>query len=293
MDLLPEQIAAGRAAGTWALYESMPVDGHQWFEGDEKARTEPLADAAGLERVNPAQMQPVTQAYLRDGTDAADTDPPENVWYEVKFLKTHEITVDASTMVSPVDEKHYDAQGQAQIPGLLRTKDPKTPEKVKFEPNDIAIFDGTTADNLANANPPIVQKQRQIYRRKLNDYEQAFQVLSRELYTLRDKITVVARDTATVIAAKDKALEQTKLEEAAKELLQADHDKIVYERDETKKYADAVAARIKEKRAEMSRLYLSNKAVYAEIQRLNQELTEEVERRQREETLPALAEEKK
>jgi hypothetical protein len=161
---------------------------------------------------------------------------------------------------------------------------------VKFAPNDTAIFDSKTADDLANTN--IVERQGLVYRRKLNDYEKAFQVISRMLYVLRGKTATVVRDTATVTAARDKANEQIKLEEAQQVLLKADLEKVVYERDEMKKYADAVAARVKEQRAEMSRLYLSNKALYKQIQEQNQLLTDEVERQQRAATLPGLANEK-
>jgi len=69
--------------------------------------------------------------------------------------------------------------------------------------------------------------------------------------------------------------------DAQKLLLQADYDKVVYERDEMRKYADAVAARVKAKRAEMSRLYLENKALYEQIKDKTQKLTEQVERNQR------------
>ena len=192
-------------------------------------------------------------------------------------------------MQSPVDEKPFDAQGQSQLARLLRTKDPKTPDPVKFAPNDIAVFDKATADDLVNRG--IVERQGLIYRRKLNDYEQAFQVISRKLYILRDKTAVVVRDTATIKDAREKAVEQTMLQETAKALLQADYDKIVYERDEMKKYADAVAARIKEQRAEMSRLYANNKAKHAQLLEFDKAMTEEVERKQREAT--ALADEKK
>jgi hypothetical protein len=203
----------------------------------------------------------------------------------VKFLKPHEIIVDASTMVSPVEDLPFNGQGQAQLPRLLRTKivDPTkiTPDPVKFVRDQVAVFDSKTADDLANANPPIVEKQGLIYRRKLNDYEKAFQVISRTVYVLRGKTATVVRDTATVTAAREKATEQIKLQEAETLLLKADLAKVIYERDEMKKYADAVAARVKEKRAEMSRLYLNNKALYNQIQERNRVLTEEIEQKQR------------
>jgi hypothetical protein len=278
-------VQANESDTPWMLYEVLPPDGHEPFAFQK--------DVAKAQRIDALTKMGIpaaaAESYARDNGLGDVNDPKDNTWVQVKFLKPHEIIVDASAMVSPVEEKHFDAQGQSQIPRLLRTKDPKTPEPVKFVANDIAIFDQATADDLVNRG--IAQRQGLIFRRKLNDYEQAFQVISRKLYVLRDKTVVVVRDTATIKDAREKAVEQTMLLEATKLLLQADYDKVVYERDEMKKYADAVAARIKEKRAEMSRLYLRNKELYAELVELDRKMNEEVERRQREAT--ALAEKKK
>ncbi len=280
-------VQANEVDTPWMLYEVLPPDAHEPFafaKEVQKAQRIDLLTKLGI----PAAA---AESYARTNEPGDANDPKDNTWVEVKFTKSHEITVDAASMVSPVEEKHFDAQGQAQIPRLLRTRDIKTPEPVKFAKDDLAIFDQATADDLINRG--IAQRQRLIYVRQLNDYEQAFQVISRKLYVLRDKTAVVVRDTASVVEARLAAVEQTKLQEAEKLLLQADYDKVVYERDEMKKYADAVAARIKEKRTEMSRLYLNNKVLYQQLQELNRLLTEEVERKQREATLPALADEKK
>ncbi|MCE9524815.1 MAG: hypothetical protein K8R36_02025 [Planctomycetales bacterium] len=268
-------VQANEADGPWMLYEVLPPDGHEPFAFQKDVPKAQRIDSLTKIGIPPA----AAESYARDNGPGDVNDPKDNTWVQVKFTKAHEIIVDASAMVSPVEEKHFDAQGQSQIPRLLRTKDPKTPEPVKFVANDIAIFDQATADDLVNRG--IAQRQGLIYRRKLNDYEQAFQVISRKLYVLRDKTAVVVRDTATIKNAREKAVEQTMLLEATKALLQADYDKVVYERDEMKKYADAVAARIKEKRAEMSRLYLRNKELYAQLVELDRKMNEEVERRQR------------
>ncbi len=285
-------VQANEVDAPWMLYEVLPPDDHESFAFDPK-----IPKAQRIDILTKMGIPPTSaEKYARDNDVGDANDDKDNKWVRVKFLKSHEIIVDASTPVSPVEDVPFNGQGQAQIPRLARSKDlkdSKAADPVKFAPNDTAIFDNKTADDLANANPPIVERQGLVYRRKLNDYEKAFQVISRKLYELTGKTAVVVRDTATVTAAREKANEQIKLQEADKLLIQADLDKVGYERDETKKYADALAARIKEQRAEMSRLYLSNKAVYAQIQERNRELTEEVERRQREATLSGLANEKK
>lgn len=257
---------------TWMLYEVLPPDAHEPFEFPKEVAQVQRVDALTKLGIPATAMD----SYVRDGGPGDANDSADNIWVRVKFIKSHEIVVDASAMVSPVEERHFDAQGQAQIPRLTRSTDPKAPDPVKFAPNDIAIFDKSTADDLVTRG--IVERQGLIYRRKLNDYEQAFQVISRKLFVMRERAAMVARDTATMNAARDKAVEQTKLQEADKLLLDADYAKVVYERDETKKYADSLAAQVKVNRTEMSRQYQQNKAMAAEIAELNRRMTEELER---------------
>jgi hypothetical protein len=282
-------LQANEVDAPWMLYEVLPPDNHEAFAdpADLKKALPDLPKALPAAELTKIGIPPAAlSSYERDNGPGNVNDNKDNLWVKVKFLKAHEIVVDASTLVSPVDDVPFNGQGQAQTPRLLRSSnlnlaDPTkfTPEAVKFAVNDIAIFDSKTADELANAQ--IVTKQELIYRRKLNDYEKAFQVISRKIYMLRSKAEVAVRDTATVVAAYEKANDQIKLLDAQKLLLQADYDKVVYERDEMRKYADAVAARVKAKRAEMSRLYLENKALYEQIKDKTQKLTEQVERNQR------------
>ena len=274
-------VQATEIDASWMLYEVIPPDAHEPFDFPLEVRAAELAKLA----IPPTALP----SYARDGGPADANDDPDNVWVRVKFIKSHEIVVDASTMVSPVEERHFDANGQAQISRLARSIDAKTPDPVKFAPNDTATFDKATADDLFNRG--IVERQGLIYRRRLNDYEHAFQVISRKVYVLAERATMAKRDTATVNSALAKANEQIMLEEAEKALLDVDHSKVTYEKDETKKYADVLAARVREKRAELSRLYNENKRMHEEIEELNRQMTEEVERRTREAT--ALAEEKK
>src|SRR6185369_3786435 len=202
----------------WMLYEVLPPDEHESFAFDPKVPKAQRIEALTKLGIPPA----AAEKYARDNDVGDANDDKDNKWVKVKFLKAHEIIVDASTMVSPVEDLPFNGQGQAQLPRLARSKDPKAPDPVKFAPNDTAVFDSKTADDLANANPPIVERQGLVYRRKLNDYEKAFQVISRKIYVLRGKTATVVRDTATVTAARDKANEQIKLEEAQQVLLKAD-----------------------------------------------------------------------
>jgi hypothetical protein len=288
MDLLPEQVAAGRLPGTWALYESMPVDGHHWFEGDEKTRTEAFSDAAGLERANPAMMQPIVQAYLRDGGDAADTDPPENVWYEVKFDQEFEVVVDAP-VVNTADAEPFNTEGQAVQPRLRRQdENPESPGKIVFGPNEgqihTAVLDQQTAESLFERGICKREDAKRIYRRKLTDYERKFRSMNDRTVEINGRKGQLELDNKAMLAATSKAQEQQALIEDLKAKASEDLAKVRYESAELEKYTAALSNRLTAVQTELSQLYRSNKAISRELSELTVRLTEEINRRSREAT---------
>ncbi len=296
-------IQPNESDSTWMLYEVAPADSHEAFAFAEGLTPEQrLAEMVkilpplyfGLDAANPQQMQAyatIVGPYVRHGLPAEASDLPDNTWMKVKFLKSHEIAVDAAATVSPVDDNPYDGEGKSQIARLQREenygKETKLP--VKFAPNDEATFDFKTANDLANAG--IVQKLGPVYNRRLNDYEHAFHILYRRYQLLTDNAALLVRDTATLKSATDTANKNIMLVETDKGLLITDREKVKYEGTELKKYADVLAGRVRETRGELSRLYGSNKLLHAEIEAINARLTAEVERRQKEAT--AMAEQQK
>src|SRR5439155_26755155 len=81
----------------------------------------------------PDQYQKLIQSYVRDGGPADDNDPPENVWYEVKFLQTYAVPVDAP-MLNSVDAEPFNAEGQAVLQRLRRAKSGQEPAIVEVGP---------------------------------------------------------------------------------------------------------------------------------------------------------------
>jgi hypothetical protein len=284
--LLPEQVAAGQAAGTWALYETCPVDGHDWFTGDEKQRLEPLADAAGLERWTPDQINRIATPYLRDGTQATDNDPPENVWWEVKFDQEYEVAVDAP-VVNSVDVEPFNTEGQAVLE-RLRRKGGTTENagKVKFGPKEgqiqTAVLDQNTAQDLIDKK--IATLVKKIYRRTLTDYEREFHAVNERMVEINTRLRQLDLDNKAMLAATEKAQQQQALVEELKGKVMEDISKVKYEVAELQRYAGALSTQLDTTQTELSQLYRANKAVGRELARLTAELTEQINRRTREAT---------
>jgi hypothetical protein len=289
MKLSVEQQALARAAGpTWALYEVCPVDGHEFITGDEKQRTDPLVFAAriGAPQMTPAAGQKMLQPFLRDGGPAQDSDPPENVWYEVKFTKEYEVSVDAP-VVNSLDADPFNTEGQAVLERLRRHGG--TPEeggKVKFGPADgqihTAVLDQQTAQKLIDDGYCTLE--RKIYRRSLTDFEREFHSINERLTELNDRMRQLSLDKKAMEDATAKAEQQRGLIEELKSKAGEDLAKATYELQQLTKYEQALSSQLAAVQTELSQLYLSNKAIAQELAKLTVELTEQIDRRTREAT---------
>jgi hypothetical protein len=292
MPLSPEQQASGTAAGsTWALYEVCPVDGHEWIAGDEKQRTDPLVFAArtGAPQMSQATGQKMVQPFVRDGGPAQDNDPPENVWYEVKFTKEYEVSVDAP-VVNSLDAEPFNTEGQAVLERLRRHGG--TPEeggKVKFGPGEgqihTAVLDQQTAQKLIDDGYCTLEKK--IYRRSLMDFEREFHSINERITELNDRMRQLSLDKKAMDDSTAKAEQQRALVEELKTKAGEDLAKAKYELAELTKYEQALSTRLAAVQNELSQLYLSNKAIAQELAKLTADLTEQIDRRTREATASA------
>ena len=292
MLLTPDQIAAGRAQGTWVLYEVCPVDGHQWLAGSPEERLAAFVAASGI----PAQQLqnlPAVRPYLRDGGPADENDPPENVWYAVRFEQEYEVPVDAP-IVNSIDTEPFNSEGQAVLRRLRRGATAEEIGTVKFGPGEgqiqTAVLDQQTAESLiqqgiAKLDP--TAEPNKIYRRKLTDYERKFRSINEQIADLSSRIRQLDLDNKAMLSATEKAEQQRVLVEELKAKATADLEKVNYELAELTKYKDALQNRLTTVQTELSQLYLANKALGRELARLSAELTEKIEQRGREATAMA------
>jgi hypothetical protein len=278
------QLTANLTPGTWSLYEVCPVDGHEWISGTDEQRRKPLADAAGLERVQLDAR--VAESYLRDGQPAKDTDPPENVWYEVKFDQEYEVPVDAP-IVSSLDTEPFNTEGQAVLARLRRGRgNSEESGKVVFGPKEgqisTAVLDQQTAQALFDRG--VVRIEKRIYRRRLTDYERKFHSINERLNEINGRIFQLDLDNKAMLAATQKAEQQRALVEELKTKVNADLARARQDSAELEKYKVSLNNRLIAVQSELSQLYRANKAIGRELTQLSTQLTDEINRRTREAT---------
>ena len=264
----------------WTVYETLPVDMHEAFAFAPETRRADLEKLFPPGNFNfaPEAYNRMFMQYLRDGMPAEDTDPPENVWIKVEFVREHEIIVDAEVALSPINDELFN-QGQAQVPRLQRG------EPVKFKAGDTAIFDSQTANSLMdNGFAKLGEGQARIFRRQLHSYENAFATITRRIQEIAAEITRVERHLAELQAANEKALAQITLQEAEKAMLLADVAKVKHEGTEVGKYRETLQNKLAETRSELSRLYKENLQLGQELKAVSDRLTDEIDRRTREAT---------
>lgn len=289
MPLSPDQVAAGgQPPVTWALYETCPVDGHEWFAGLDQNAIQTLIPA--LPGVPPADYQKMIQSYVRDGQQAEDTDPPENTWIEVKFLKKYDLQVDAATASTSFDAPEplfpFNTDGQALLDRLRRAAPGKPAESVTFGPAltqiQTAIFDQETAEKLIADGT--CEKIRPIFRRKLTDYEQKFHTIYLRTLDLAGRVRQLTQDDKTTLATTTKANQQIVLVDELKTKVTDDLAKAKFEVAEVGTYSEALEAQLNAIGTKVNELYRSNKAIGAELAKINADLTKEIDRRTREST---------
>ncbi|HEX5104019.1 MAG TPA: hypothetical protein VFV87_09430, partial [Pirellulaceae bacterium] len=169
--------------------------------------------------------------------------------------------------------------GRAQLDRLRRAKPGQKAADMEFASGETATFDRATADKLIADG--VAEKVQPIYRRRLTDFELKFHGLHSQIVEINSRIRALSQDVAAIQTSKAKADAQATLLEDYRAKLTADRDKVKFERDELKKYSEAVAGRLSEVRSELSQLYRSNKALSRELAALNAQMTEEIEQRTR------------
>jgi hypothetical protein len=279
---------------TWALYETMPLDGHRLFSVDpvkqptiastnadenpvfgkmDKQVLQRLMPPTGLYQQAPEQHARLIDSYERDGRRARQDDSPDNVWQKVEFIKEHTAEVDTSgdpigaVQPSPL----FDKSGRATI-ALLRAGKPVT-----LKVRDVAVLPQEAAKQLIGLG--VCSRVEDIYVRPLNDYEAAFRDLYEQWVKLQESVRQIQRDTAEVTRTNELVLAQIKHSEDERTKLNEDLKHVNEEREKVTQLAAAMEAKYADVKQELRRLYLVNNQLAAELARLDVELTTQINRR--------------
>jgi hypothetical protein len=297
---------------TWSLYETLPVDGHELFatnpeEGgklNESAQEFSVfgkMDPTLLEVLFPPPnrsffeqgpagdqaFQIATQRYavmiknyVRDGLRASNDDPPLNTWLKIRFKEKYSEVVDSGAKVSALQlgatDDFFD-RGLAEVAMLQRGS------KADFKPGDVAVFPQEDGNRLLQEKTPdgkpLCELIEPVYVRTLNNYAFLFRdMLFRQNRVITD-IARVNRDKAEIEKALRHVNEQLVVANSEQTNLNSDITKTNSEKTKITEYLAALEKSANELKAQLSLLYRSNVQLEADLERANQKLTDEINRR--------------
>lgn len=283
--------AAFITGASWSLYEILPADDHTVFTDPEELPNlatpgEPVFGKPNPEEVqrvlqtvlqyapvqpSPQAIQEILTAYLRDGSRAEPSDPPERQYVKVEFIKAYSEKVDSETSQSVLSSRFFDAQGQAQV-GFLQRGEGGT---VSMPAGAIALLPKAQADQLINNGT--CKSIEPVYVRPLVDYTFAFHDLFDRwvdtrtqiaMYTMnKQKLEQLNAHLTTVI--RDKQEERRKLTE--------DLSYLTRERDFLGNLRTALEQQRNQLLSQLSGLYRANLVMEQEIAELEQLVFEHVQ----------------
>jgi hypothetical protein len=259
---------------TWSLYEIMPIDNHDILEStDQDARQRELADLMPPTRlkVPPDQYASIIAEYRHDAAPAEENDPPDRIWVKVKFLKPHQIDVDAAPSAKPLETIQFDTLGRAVVNSLRQG------EPTQFAVGDFALFDQETAEQLTRDG--LVEKVELVYVRQLRDYATYFHEFQRRMDVLQERIDAVQADTQSLVNAKAKAEQQLAYRTDEKAKLAQDLTNFTLERDEVAKFLAQLEQQRQQTRDKLSELYRANYQLAEELARLQKEMLDKINQR--------------
>lgn len=246
-------------------------------------------------------FQEVLWEYQRDGMTEEEVDADraakmqeplseevkrERLFAQVKFLKdSAEIEVDAAQAAPPDagNSEAFDRTGKAVDPRLQRGSKItfKTGETAEMILNGARDREGNLLEKGAKElqDEGVLNIERTIYRRPLNDYAYAFRHIHVRKTQLLESLALVNKEIAVVAAETAAAQKNAMQRQMEKTRLQEDQTKLADEQQKIAKYAEEVEAAYRGARAELSRLYRENAALYDRIVAANEELTREIESR--------------
>lgn len=265
---------------TWTLYETMPIDGHNFFAMDpnaiadlnENADVAPIfgnMDPDFLGKLLPAG---ILDSYLRDGKRAAENDPPEKTWVKVRFTEDHTEIVDSDATLGGVEgSQDWFDRGRSEIPLLQRG------DVAKFKKGAIGVFPQADADDLISRG--VCERIEPIYVRALNDYEYQFRSTHLQMVQIEQDKARIQRNIDEQTATNDRTEKLIAYRTDEKTKLEQDLDKFKYEQKETEAYLGKLQVAFGETKAKLSRLYRTNFQLSEELRTISEDLTREINRR--------------
>ncbi|TWU25021.1 hypothetical protein Pla52o_13180 [Novipirellula galeiformis] len=263
-------------AGSWSIYEMLPLDGHEMFIADGSVSDEEnlfgrVDDKLLADLFESGISEATLNSYLRDGKQATPDDPPLSRWTRVEFIKKHNEQVDGQRTTAATDGNFFDGTGRALDSRLQRTEG----DEVGFKVGDQIVLKEEAANQLIDSG--VVKLINQFYIRPLNDYRFV-------LRRIRLRLTALEAQDKKVEYQKTVLLDAIRATEAMLTTTQADKLKLEQDFDQTEKekiaiqaYHDQVSKSLAETRAELVLLYNSNQQLERELEKIHSTITERMD----------------
>ncbi len=260
-----EQVIGNRQAVGWALYELLPLDGHEPFmaEGsrpdDENLFGRPN-DELITQLLGGRVSEEVLQDYRRDGSRALPDDPKPNRWVKVEFTKPYTENVDSLSQSGALEGGFFDGSGRALDSRLQRGDD-----GVTFDVGDQLVVTERAAEALFDDG--VARLVDTYFVRTLNDYRFVLRNSRQRLAEREMRKKELEFENNVLQQAVTSS--QNLLVKAQGEQLQLEQDKAqtVVEREAIAQYVEELEQRVKQTRETLVRLYRSNQQLEDELQR--------------------------
>ncbi|QDV11266.1 hypothetical protein CA51_11280 [Rosistilla oblonga] len=265
-------------AQSWAIYEVMPLDGHEpFFVEASRKRDEAIFGDADEEFLNAALAgkipAEVLQSYLKDGKQAQSDDPPEAKWRKIKLLKDHSVIVDGSGQRTATEGSYFDLLGQA-VDSRLQLADG---DEVQFKAGTELVFKYEEATELISTG--VAELIDEIYVRPLNDYDEIERHVFERLDVLAEKVVVLNREIA--IMKKVKEANDTMLVSGQEDKLKLEAELAQHrvEKAAIEAYAKELQQRKAAMRTQLAALYQDNVKIVRNLERVQMQLKQQIDQR--------------
>ncbi|QDS87022.1 hypothetical protein EC9_11980 [Rosistilla ulvae] len=265
-------------AQSWAIYEVMPLDGHEpFFIEASRKRDEAIFGDADEEFLNAAlagKVPPeVLQTYLKDGKQAQSDDPPEAKWRKIKLLKDHSVIVDGSGQRTATEGSYFDLLGQA-VDSRLQLADG---DEVQFKAGTELVFKYEEATELISTG--VAELIDEIYVRPLHDYDEIERHVFERLDVLAEKMVILNREIA--IMKKVKTANDSMLVKGQEDKLKLEAELAQHrvEKSAIEAYANELQQRKTAQRTQLAALYQDNIKIVRNLERVQMQLKQQIDKR--------------
>lgn len=266
-----KQHIADGFAGTWTLYELLPLDSHRAFAAPgSQPNDDELFGRPGTKAIETlfadlpdGLREKAIASYSNDGKLASADDPQEALWVRLQLLKNIEVDVDSGDSANATERGYFDPDGRS-IDSRIKRKEGEGPVTLDVEASkgDRIVLKEEAARQYTEGLDKSAEVTATYYVRPLVDYEQAFNNYFVRNELLDEQLTLARRVTDDLTAAEQTARELIIFRQSENQALAFDLSHFTQELTLITKLMEEAESGLAAFRAEMSRLYRSVQSLH-------------------------------